>query len=331
MDFILNEATFIRRNSRYWKEADELVRGKHVRDPDKLATYFIRVNDDLAYARTYYPGSQTVKALNQLAVKLHQKINIAKKYNWRRIYQFFLYHYPLLMHKYRFFLLYSFLIFAISAIWGALSASGDQNFVRLIMGDGYVDMTLANIEKGDPMGVYAKTSEGHMFIQITINNIRVALLTFGAGILATLGTGFILFQNGIMLGAFQYFCYEQEVLRESLMAVWMHGTLEIFSIVVAGAAGMVLGNGWLFPGSLPRKESLKIAALHGVKMASGLIPFFIIAGFIESYLTRHAHTETLSIIIIMLSITGILTYFFIYPFWLKNKTMKARKEQGANF
>ncbi len=319
MNFILNENTFIRRNSQYWKEADQIVRGNKPTDPDMLAHLFIRVNDDLAYARTCYPGSQTAKNLNQLAVKLHQKINISKKYNWRRIYHFFLYRYPLLLYKYRFFLLYSFLIFTVSAAWGALSAAGDQSFVRLIMGDGYVDMTLDNIEKGDPMGVYAKTDEGHMFIQITINNIRVALFTFGAGILAALGTGFVLFQNGIMLGAFQYFFHEQEVLRQSLMAIWMHGTLEIFSIVVAGAAGMILGNGWLFPGNYTRKEALKQSAMEGVKMTIGLLPFFIVAGFIESYLTRHANAEILSLTVIMLSIIVILMYFFAYPFWVNRK------------
>ncbi|MFO8054297.1 MAG: stage II sporulation protein M [Bacteroidales bacterium] len=315
----MQEATFIRNNNPRWKEAERFLKAKRNISPERLATIFTQLNDDLAYARTYYPNSRTVKYLNQLTIQFHQKINISKKYNLRRIYDFFRYHYPLLIYKNRIFLFYSFLIFALSASIGALSAANDQHFVRLIMGDNYVEMTLENIKKGQPTGIYKSMEPLPMFAYITLNNIRVAFITFGAGILAALGTGFLLLQNGIMLGSFQYFFAQHNVLQESAMAIWMHGALEIFSIIVAGAAGLVLGNSLLFPGTYPRLVSLKKGAQQGVRIVFGLLPFFIIAGFIESYLTRHAQINWLSLMIIGASVLIILGYFFIYPFILTGK------------
>jgi len=77
------------------------------------------------------------------------------------------------------------------------------------MGDAYVNMTLENIANDDPMAVYKKASETDMFLGITINNIRVSLMAFSFGVLAGVGTVFLIMQNAIMLGSFQYFFYEK--------------------------------------------------------------------------------------------------------------------------
>lgn len=173
------------------------------------------------------------------------------------------------------------------------------------------------------MGVYSNSGATGMFFRITINNIKVAFLCFAAGVVATLGTGYLLFQNGVMLGAFQYFFVQHNVFKESLLGVWMHGTIEIFSIIVAGAAGLVMGNALIFPGTFKRKDSFKKGALEGVKITFGLIPFFIIAGFIESYLTRHSQITDLSHTVILSSIIIITIYFFIYPFIIHRKQWKS--------
>ena len=64
---------------------------------------------------------------------------------------------------------------------------------------------IENIENGEPLGVYSSQKEIPMFFMITLNNIRVALMAFAMGALLSVGTGFMLFKNGVMLGAFQYF------------------------------------------------------------------------------------------------------------------------------
>ena len=197
---------------------------------------------------------------------------------------------------------------------GAVSVAHDDSFVRLILGDSYVNMTLENINNDDPMAVYKGAEESSMFLRITLNNIRVSFYAFVLGVLVPLGTPFILINNGIMLGSFQYFFFQKGLFLTSFLTIWIHGTLEISAIVIAGGAGIVMGNSILFPGTFTRLESFKQGARKGMKLVVGLIPIFITAGFLESYATRH--TEYPIFIksgIILISAAIIIYYFFIYP------------------
>lgn len=127
-------------------------------------------------------------------------------------------------------------------------------------------------------------------------------------------------QNGIMLGSFQYFFYEKGLLWESARTIWIHGTIEISVIIIAGCAGLVLGNGMLFPGTYTRLESFKRGIVSGLKILISTIPFFIIAGFLEGYVTRHTEMpDWLAIIIITGSLGLIIFYYVIYPIQLHKK------------
>jgi uncharacterized membrane protein SpoIIM required for sporulation len=153
-----------------------------------------------------------------------------------------------------------------------------------------------------------------MFWGITLNNIRVSFNTFILGIFTSIATAFILLQNGIMIGSFQYLFFEQGLLWESFLAVWLHGTLEISAIIVAGCAGITMGNGWLFPKTYTRMESFRRAAKRGVKIIIGTIPIFILAGFIESYVTRHTELpDIIRLLIIFSSLSFVIYYYVLYP------------------
>ncbi len=117
-----------------------------------------------------------------------------------------------------------------------------------------------------------------------------------------------------MVGAFQYFFYEQGVFRESFLTIWMHGTLEISAIIIAGAAGITMGKGFVFPGTLSRLRSFQITARRGLKIMIGLIPIFIIAGFIEGYITRYTELPDLFRGLFIFScLVFVLWYFVWYP------------------
>ena len=101
------------------------------------------------------------------------------------------------------------------------------------------------------------------------------------------------------------------------MSVWAHGTFEITSIIIAGGAGLVMGNSFLFPGTYKRSYSFRNGALRGIKIVTGLIPFFIIAGWIESFITRYADTyPVVGAAAIILSLGGVIGYFVVYPYYL---------------
>lgn len=142
----------------------------------------------------------------------------------------------------------------------------------------------------------------------------VSFNCFAFGILTSFGTGYALISNGIMIGSFQTFFYQHGLLWESTLAIWLHGTLEIWAIIVAGAAGLALGNGWLFPGTYSRIESFRRGAVRGLKIVIGTVPIFIIAGFIESYITRHTDLpDLLRLSLILLSLAFIIFYYIYLP------------------
>lgn len=313
----MREAAFLKQNSEKWKELeralDPVARGGNT-DPDKLARWFVELTDDLSYARTFYPESATTRYLNELTRTAHQAIYRNRRERKGRIASFWREELPRELYNARRELLYSFIVFMIAAGIGALSAAGDETFLRLILGDSYVNMTLENIEKGDPMAVYKSGGEVDMFMAITFNNIRVAFLAFAAGLFLSFGTVYILFSNGVMLGAFQYFFHERGLLLTSVLSVWIHGTLEISAIVIAGAAGLVMGNSILFPGTYTRTQSFMRGAKRGVKIVVGLVPIFIVAGFLEGFVTRHSSVSAvMSATIILLSLAFVIGYFIYYP------------------
>lgn len=314
----MREASFVKKNKKKWVLFENVLQKKKYISPDKLSDLYIEVTDDLSYSKTFYPTSNTTLYLNTLASTAHHKIYKAKKESKSRLIAFFKTNFPLEFVNYHKELSIAFLVFLLFAIIGAYSASQDGNFIRLILGDSYVNMTLENIEKGDPMAVYKEQSESFMFIAITLNNIRVAMYAFVFGLLFSVGTLYIMMKNGIMLGSFLYLFAENGLLWESSRTIWIHGTIEISVIIIAGCAGLVLGNSILFPKTFSRLDSFKRGLKSGLKIMLSTVPFFIVAGFLEAFVTRHTNMpDWLAVLIILSSLVAVVYYYIIYPIKLK--------------
>lgn len=310
----MQEVVFLKINAPYWKKAEVLLGTKAVVNPDEWSDLYIKLTDDLAYARTFYPQSSTASYINNLTTQLHQKIYKNHSEKKDRIRAFWLNELPLLFYTHRRALLIALIFFSFAVFVGAFSSAQDPAFVRSILGDRYLNMTLQNIKNDDPMAVYKQMNEADMFLGITVNNIRVAFIAFTGGILFALGTAYALLTNGIMLGAFEYFFYDQGLLLTSMRTIWIHGTLEISAIIIAGAAGFVMGSSLLFPGTFTRGAAFKRAARDGMKMVVGLVPIFVMAGFLEGFVTRYTHMPLLlNLFLIGGSLLFILFYVILYP------------------
>ncbi|AZQ64696.1 stage II sporulation protein M [Flammeovirga pectinis] len=317
----MKEPIFILKNQNKWQTIEQAL-NKPTVSPDLLASYYKSLSEDLSYAQTFYPESEVTFYLNGLSVKYHERIYTNKKEKTSRIRTFWTEEVPYEMARNRKQILYALVVFLVSCVIGVFSAHHDGEFVRLILGDGYVNMTLENIANGKPMDVYASGSEIEMFTYITLNNIKVSFLAFAFGIFSSFGTGVLLFRNGIMLGSFQYFFYQKGVLEESLLSIWTHGTLEITAIIFAGGAGFVLGNSLLFPKYKRRMDSVKEGTKSGLKIIIGLIPIFIIAGFLEGFVTRQVDWPLpIRLFFIITSFSFIIFYYFYHA----NKVFEKRQ------
>lgn len=310
----MREAAFVKQNKEKWIAFEKAITLKAAISPDDLANGYIHLTNDLAYAQTYYAESKTLLYLNTLASMAHQKIYRNKREDRNRFMDFWAREFPLFFKQYHKTLGVAFLIFLFAAAIGSISALHDSTFLRLILGDAYVNETLNNIAEGDPTAIYKGGSEIGSFLGITINNIRVAMLAFAFGVITSIGTAYILFSNGVMLGAFITFFYTRDVFFEANKQIWLHGTIEISVIIIAGCAGLIMGNSILFPGTYSRRVSFMKGARDGLKVVISTIPFFIIAGFIEGFITRYSEMPAwLSFTIIGASLALILFYYIAYP------------------
>lgn len=314
----MREANFIKQNKPRWEEFEKIVSQQKQAPPDQLAELFIQITDDLSFSHTQYPKSRTTQYLNALASKIHLEIYKNKREDKNRFITFWKIELPHIMYEAQKPFFYAFLIFMIAGVIGAVSTAYDDTFVRLILGDGYVNMTLENIKNGNPTQVYSGSGAMEMFFQITLNNILVSFKVFVYGFFASIGTGFYLFYNGLMVCTFLMFFFQESELAQALPVIMLHGTIELTSIVIAAAAGFTMGNSLLFPGTYSRLASFKMGALKGLKIVVGLVPFFILAGFIESFITRYAFMHwSLKTMIIGASAILMIYYFIIYPIQLK--------------
>jgi uncharacterized membrane protein SpoIIM required for sporulation len=310
----VKELTFIRNHIEKWQRAELTIEVADSETPDGLAELYIDLTSDLAFAQTHYPQSRITVYLNKLCAELHRKIYTNKKEKWSRLITYWTDEVPLTMYENRKLFLLSFIIFGLSVLIGAVSQMFDANFCRVIMGNEYIDMTLDNIARGKPVDVYSGGTEINMFFEITLNNIMVSFEIFVSGIFTSIVTAFNLFFNSVSVGCLEVLFFQHGYLEEGMLAVFLHGTLELSAIIISSAAGMAMGNGWLFPGTYSRFVSFQRGARRGMKIVVGTVPIFVCAGFIESFLTRHTETSLgFHLTIIIFSLIFVIGYFVLLP------------------
>jgi len=312
----LREALFIKRNRERWKQ----IQDNPSDHADEMAKEFIQLVEDLGYSKTFYPVSKTTQYLNAAAAKKYLAIYENRKEKRNRVLTFFKYSLPLIIAKHHRVLLVTFCLFILFVTIGFFSAKNDQTFVRQILGDGYVDMTEQNIKEGHPFGVYGYGNEFLSFIYIFINNMYVSLREFGGGIFLGFPTITGLINNSIMVGAFEFMFYSNGLLKDSLLTIMIHGTLELSTFVVSAASGIILAKSWLFPGTIKRIDALKQGAKEGLIIALANFPMLFMAAFFEGLFTRlYNNISILTTIIVSLSVLFVTWYFIVYPILLSRR------------
>jgi uncharacterized membrane protein SpoIIM required for sporulation len=311
----MREGKFLKKNVERWQSY-----AQSPSDPDTQAHQFVDLIDDLAYSKTYYPRSSTTTYLNAQAAQKYNSIYQHKLSSSGKLAFFFKYDLPCIFSRYHHIYLFTLIFFVACVVFGIVSSITNTEFVREILGDEYVDMTESNIAAGDPFGVYKSQNETLMFLQIAFNNIMVSFKVYSYGILLGIPALYLLFTNGVMVGAFHYMFFAKGLGLKSILVIWIHGTLELNAIVLAGTAGIMLGVGYLWPGTYTRMQSLRHTAKDSVKLLVCLIPFFIIAAFLEGFITRHTQMPiALSLTILIASFALIIGYFIVWPIILKKR------------
>ena len=327
----MRETDFIGQNKDKWVAFEKKL-GQKDFDPDELSRLFIETTDDLAFSRTYYPNRSVRVYLNGVSQKTYRSIYKNRKRVKGAFWKFWTSDLPDAMYHARKSLLVSFLVFVVGTSIGILSTIQDPSFPAIMLSEEYIEMTEDNIAQNNPMGVYQDESAMEMFFQIAWNNIKVSLFCFVLGLLFEVGALFFILYNSVMFGSFIWFFVQRGLMKESFLAVMLHGTIELSMIVVAGAAGVILGRGLVQPDSYSRLQSLTRNARHAMKIMIGVSTFLVIAAVVESYLTRYSVAQTAigqlfldsgRLLFIIFSVVIVLGYFVLLPLWRKRKGLVA--------
>src|SRR5690606_39102402 len=131
----MKEVQFLHSRKAAWAELEEVLNKNKNVSPDYLSELYIQLTDDLSYAKTYFPDSNTYKYLNNRSAIVHKEIYKNKKTDKNRFVKFWKYEVPLTVRKYHGALLISFVTFLAFAILGWISARNESSFVNLILGD----------------------------------------------------------------------------------------------------------------------------------------------------------------------------------------------------
>jgi uncharacterized membrane protein SpoIIM required for sporulation len=308
-------AHWLEKRKPHWARLEELLdlskrrglRSLQRNELQELGLLYRQIAADLSTLREDRGSVHFARYLNQLLARAHHVIYSAEKANPVAVVRFFVRTYPAIFRRNLRFVQIAFLIFAVSAMVGAVLTYQDADFKLSILGPHMVQ----TIEKREMwtdsiVGIKPTASSA-----IMTNNMSVGFMTFALGITAGLGTIYMLLFNGLLIGVIGMACHLSGMSLQLWGFVAPHGVLELPAIFIAGAAGLKIAAGLLFPGYLPRRESLVRAGTEAVKLLLGTIPLLIVAGTIEGFVSPTALATKLKFAMAAALFVLLLFYLFV--------------------
>jgi uncharacterized membrane protein SpoIIM required for sporulation len=260
---------------------------------------------DLSATRADH-SSRTLEAyLNQLVSRAHNYIYSGQKLSPATVWEFLAHGYPRIFRRLLPYTTAALLLFLAGALLGALVTLARPAFVHAMLGPEMID----KIEHHQMWTDSVLTAKPQASSAIMTNNIGVCFYTFASGIIAGLGTIYLLVTNGVNIGVVGVACGQHHMALSLWSFVAAHGALELPAIFISGGAGLRLAAGLLFPGMMRRKDALALAGSESVRLISGTIPMLIIAGCLEAFLSPTNAPVALKFAVCLFLLTGL-------GFWL---------------
>src|ERR1700687_4633091 len=280
---------FTARRQPRWTELEGLLarsEGNGLRsfNADQLEAFaraYRQVVSDLALAQRDFPDDQLTLWLNGLASRAHLRLYRAPAPSWGRLGQFFWTDFARRFRAARPYLLLSALLLFAPAALAYVGALLDPT-----LRDALVPAGLRQVMSSGQTwtGIQPALRPG-MATLIFTNNIQVSFLAFAGGVLFGLGTAYVLVTNGLMLGGVLGAAQFYGVAPLLWAFISPHGYLELTCIVIAGAAGLMLGDALLRPGLHLRREALARSSRRAVEVTAGAAPVLVVAGLIWGFIS----------------------------------------------
>jgi uncharacterized membrane protein SpoIIM required for sporulation len=276
---------FITEREGDWRELDELLRAtRRARRTShavlRLGALYRGAAADLALARRGHPGDPIVARLESLVGRARQAV-YADEPRRGSLATFLGRTYWVRVRERPVPLLLAIGLLLVPAVLAAAWAMSDTGAAIGLVPGQFRDA----VEPVGDTGMTASQSAAFSGAVMS-NNIQVTFVAFAAGIAFGLGTAFVLAYNGATLGAVAGGAIANGNGAGFAEFVTAHGVIELSCIAVAAAAGMRMGYALVAPGPRPRMRALAEEARSSIAIVIGTVPWVILAGLIEGFVTR---------------------------------------------
>jgi uncharacterized membrane protein SpoIIM required for sporulation len=318
---------WIEKRRPYWSRLEQLMDRVHDAglkslnraELRELGLLYRQIAADLAVLRSDLSAVHFAGYLNQLLARAHNTIYSGHKTSHSAVLRFYRDTYPQVFRRNFNYVLFGFILFLGGAVIGSILTLQDSDFGLRIMGPQMVQ-TIERHEMWTHSVVAIKPLASSA---IMTNNLSVAFMTFAAGITAGLGTMYMIVFNGVLIGVIGTACAQAGMSLQLWSFVAPHGVLELPAIFISTGAGLRIAAGLLFPGVLPRRESLAIAGREAVQLLLGCVPMLFVAGLIEAFLSPTEVSVHMKFIFAAATFTLLVAY-------LSGVTVRRKAEADSN-
>lgn len=143
------------------------------------------------------------------------------------------------------------------------------------------------------------------------HNAQIAFLAFALGFALGLPTIMLLIQTGAMGGAILALFAAHGLAFGLGGWLLVHGTTELFAVVLASAAGLSIGRAVAFPGRLTRRDSVARAGRRAGVMMTGATLMLIVAGALEGFARQLVRDDVARYAIATTMLAGWLAYLYL--------------------
>jgi uncharacterized membrane protein SpoIIM required for sporulation len=296
----------------YWSRLEELVdrsRGRGVaalehNELQELGLLYRQTASDLAIVREDTTSAQLSAYLNSLLGRAHNLIYMGQRPKISGLVRFYTQTYPQVFRATLPQTTLAFAIFIAAALVSCALTLHDPAFAHRLLGPRMMD----TIEKREMWTHSIVTIKPLAASAIMTNNLSVAFSTFAYGITAGIGTAWMMVVNGMLIGVIGAATWQAGMAGQLWSFVAPHGVLELPAIFISAGAGFEIARGMLFPGLLPRSESLARAGGRAARLLLGTIPMLVVAGVIEGFLSPSEISAPLKFLFAAVMFAALVTY-----------------------
>ena len=307
----MKETRFLRKSRADWSRLEAYAARLGQLDSKELLEFialYRKATSDLARARTLGARSDVVDYLNHLVGRIHFQVYTTPGWSMRKFLRFFTHWLPQTFRRCKAHVVAATLMLLVPALAGYVAVSADPALIRVFAPPQFVELI-------DQYGRIDQRGAGEMSAYTTfyiINNVTVSFLAFTSGLLLGLGSFYHLVKNGAILGAMLAAVGQAGATRPFVSFISAHGGIEMFAIVLAGAAGLRIGTAMINPGEVSRGRALIEAGIDAGTLMFGVILMLLIAAGVEAWISPSPNIPDVAKWILgVLILSSVIAYYCV--------------------